>query len=289
MDRRSFLKAAAAAPCVFGLRHLLGQDPAPAGPDWYRDALARMKERDLYGVVLVAPDGAKEKLELGKKLWDLLEGASSETHELFLTGVFVVMNPELALKAGVRTAEEKEDRFLLDPDGRRVSADRVGAKVFDTPDAFVADFDPFLHGEGAIHLRWRANGAGAKAPPEIFTALSDLGADDIVIRDRASAALLKRADEFLPLFAWKRRTAKDAEVAARLKTLVEQHYKSLRMEPFGPRLPFGTRVPQFRTAGCGELREVGDDEKEDSGSMVACGMGRIGEPKVRMFLRFLTK
>src|SRR5262245_32020321 len=151
LDRRTFLKSVAAAPCIFGLRQLLAQEP-DARPAWFKQALARMKERKLHGVVIVAPAAEPEQLELGRRLWDLLDGDFPEVHELFLTGVFVVMTPALAEASGVRKAGEKEDRFILEPEGKRVAADTRDAKAFDTPAGFVASFAPALYGESGERL-----------------------------------------------------------------------------------------------------------------------------------------
>ncbi|HZL72595.1 MAG TPA: hypothetical protein VFC86_09050, partial [Planctomycetota bacterium] len=146
LDRRTFLKAAAAAPCIFGLREIFAQEP-DARPEWYKQALARMKERKLHGVVIVAPAAEPEQLELGRRLWVLLDGDFPEVHELLLTGVFVVMTPALAESAGVRKADEKEDRFLLDPEGKRIASDIRDATAFDKAGGFVASFAPVLFGE----------------------------------------------------------------------------------------------------------------------------------------------
>ncbi|HKS16638.1 MAG TPA: hypothetical protein VJU16_04945, partial [Planctomycetota bacterium] len=107
LDRRTFLKLTASAPCIFGLRQLLAQEPDNR-PTWYVRALARMKERKLHGVVIIAPRAEEEQLQVGRHLWDLLGGDFPEVHELLVTGVFVVMTPALAEASGVRKADEKE-------------------------------------------------------------------------------------------------------------------------------------------------------------------------------------
>jgi len=288
LDRRAFLKLTAAAPCIFGLRQLLLQE-TDARPEWYKLALARMKERKLHGVVVIAPAAEPEQLELGMQLWDLLDGDFPEAHELFVTGVFMVVTPALAGATGVRTAEEKENRFLLDPDGKRISADLVDPKAFESADAFVASFAPLLHGESDKRLKSRAEELASTLPADVQDALRDLAADTLETRERGSAALLERAGDFAPLYAHRRRTDADPEVRSRLRTVLECHYRSLAADQPGARLPFGTRIPKFREGGCGGLREVSENEKDRVQDMVACGMGRVGDRKVRMFLRFLTK
>jgi len=288
LDRRTFLKAAAAAPCIFGLREIFAQEP-DARPEWFKQALARMKERKLHGMVVIAPRSEEEQLALGRQLWDLLEGDFPEVHELLLTSVFVVMTPALAEASGVRKADETEDRFVLDPEGRRVAADTRDAKAFDTAAGFVASFGPFLHGNSWERLKARADELEKAAREDVPAALRKLGSEEIEEREWASGILLAWADKMAPLYAWKRRTATDPEVVARLKSVVERHFHTLAPTVQGAQLPFGTRTPRFTNGGCGRRREVLEIESKDSEEMVACGMARIDDSKVRMFLRFLTK
>src|SRR5688572_25997974 len=163
MDRRSFLKFAAASPCVFGLSELLAQE-SPRGPEWFRKALAAMKERKLHGVVLVTPDDEAGKLLLGQRLRALVESPSTDVHELLLTGIFIVMVPELARDAGVRKADEKGTRFLFSPDGKRIAAEEGEAKAFETPEEFSSSFGLFLHGVDQERLKARAEGILADSP-----------------------------------------------------------------------------------------------------------------------------
>ena len=287
-NRRTFLKLTAAAPCIFGLRQLLRQE-ADARPEWFKQALARMKERKLHGVVVVAPAADPEQLDFGRKLWDLLDGDAADAHELFVTGVFIVVTPALAGATGVRTSDELGNRFLLNPDGKRIAADSVEFKVFETADAFVASFAPLLHGESDKRLKTRADELAAAAPAAVLNSLRDLEADTLETREKGSAALLERAADFAPLYAYKRRTDPDPEVRLRLRAILESHYSSLTANQPGGRLPFGSRVPKFRAGGCGGMVEAHENPKEDLDVMVDCGMARVGDRKVRMFLRFLTK
>jgi hypothetical protein len=242
MDRRAFLSILAGAPVVFGLREVLAQEQ-DLRPEWFKQALARMKERKLHGVVIIAPADEAEQLELGRVLWD--------------------------------------------PNGRRIAADACGAKVFESPSSFASSFSPFLHGESGDRLKSRGEESGAAAPAEVRKALVDLGAEDIETRDRATDALLARAAELAPFYAWKRRTATDPEIGARLRSILERHFKAKAKERPESRLPFGTREPKF-TEGCGGLMEV-PLELEGKDYAVDCGMGRIDGDRVRKFLRFLTK
>jgi hypothetical protein len=287
MNRRTFLQAVAAAPCIFGLRSLLAQE-CDIRPEWFKQALARMKADRRPGIVLIAPEDEESQLEWGRRLWDLLDEGTPAAHELFLNGVFIVLAPALAGPAGVRKPDEKENRFLLDPDGKRLAADSVDAASLAKPESFVASFAPVLYGKDDERLKARADEAAAAAPPAIFGALSDLGADAIETREKASATLLERAGEFLPLYAHRLRTDPDPEVRSRIGPIVESHFRAQASDAPSARLPFGTRVPKFSPGGCGGMVEE-PENKKDRGSRVACGMGGLGNEKVRMFLRFLTK
>lgn len=290
MDRRAFLAVVAGSPLVFGLRDLFAQDSARA-PEWYRAALARMKERKLHGVVIIAPGRVEpDQLDLGRRLRELLEGDSFEAHEVFLGGVFIVMVPALAEGCGLRKADERVDRILLDPEGRKIAAEAGDPKAFESAEAFATSFGGFLHGPAAERLKSRSEALLAAAPDEILGALRDLGAESLETRERASGILRAREPEYQPLLAWTRRNSPDPEVRARLKSILEQVYSNARKKDFGPRLPYGTRSPLF-VEGCGGLIEVPSDVKEgdETNVVVDCGMGRIDGPKIRTFLRFLTK
>jgi hypothetical protein len=292
MDRRTFLKtAAAAAPCIFGLRELFAQEgtPASTAPAWFKEALARMKERKLHGVVLIAPATAAEEKALGMALWDLLDGDHAAAHELFTGGVFIGMSPAIAVACGLRKEGEKENRILLDPEGMRVVAESFASEALKTGDAFAGSFEPFLFGKEAERLKARAEELLKTSPDELRSGLRELGGEDIEVRERAAATVQGHAADYHPLYSWLRRSAPDAEVRSALRSILERLYQSAKKDAFGPRLPFGTRVPKFVEGGCGGWREAPMDEKDDKGSMVACGMARIEEPKVRLFLRFLTK
>jgi len=291
MDRRTFLKAAAAAPCIFGLRQLFAQEAVAAAtaPDWFKAALARMKERKLHGVVLIAPATPGEEKALGMALWDLLDGDHGAAHELFTAGVFIGMTPRIAAACGLRKEGERENRILLDPDGTRIAAEIYTSETLATGEAFAKSFEPFLFGKERELLKARAEEANKSAPDELRLALRDLAAEGIETREQAASTVLAQAADYHPLYSWLRRTSPEAEVRSALRSILERHYQEAKKEAFGPRLPFGTRVPKFVPGGCGGMREVPENGKEDTGSMEACGRARIEEPKVRVFLRFLTQ
>ena len=290
LDRRAFLSIVAGSPFIFGLPELLAQE-APRGPEWFRKALAAMKERKLHGVVLITPkDEAGQKL-LGQQLRTLVEGESTEVHEILLTGIFIVMVPELAVEAGLKKADEKETRFLLSPDGKRIAAEEGDPKAFEKPEAFCASFEPFLNGADQERLRTRAKEImSADLLDDVSNSLRDLGDESIEKRSKASAYLESRGSGLHPLLAWTRRTSTDAEVRGRVRSILERAYNAAKPRETGPRLPYGTRSPLF-IQGCGGEMECPQEWEKDDGRDVGvdCGMGRIGDEKVVKFLRFLTK
>lgn len=288
MNRRAFLKFAAAAPCVFGLRDLLAQEPPDLRPAWFKDALARMKERKLHGVVVIAPSADPAQKQFGVLVRDLVEGAFPAVHELMLTSAFIFMTPAVAEACGVRKADEESTRFLLDPDGKRVAADSPDPKSVENDKSFVESFVPFVHGENGDRLKALSLEVMGSVTAKVFKAMVDLGADELLTREVASADLVAHAADLVPYYAWKRRTASDPEVASRLLAVIETHYRSLP-GTVPPRLPFGTRVPKFADRGCGSMRELAESEAQPDRPMVACGMGRIDASETKAFLRFLTK
>src|SRR5688572_21063721 len=215
MNRRTFLRVAAAAPCVFGLRELLAQDP-DVRPAWFKLALARMKERKLYGVVVLAPSADPAQKKFGEAIWELLEEKNPAAHELFLTSVFIFLTPAAAESCGVLKAGEEVDRLLLDPDGGRVAGDRFDPKSVHAEKDFVSSFTPFVHGEEGARLKARALEPSASAPAAVLTAIQDLAHEELARREAASGALKEKAADFVPLYAWTRRTSSDPEVTSRL-------------------------------------------------------------------------
>ena len=174
---------------------------------------------------------------------------------------------------------------LLDPDGKRVTADSIDAAALGNPESFVASFAPVLYGKDDERLKARADDAATAAPSAIFSALTDLGADAIETREMASATLLEAAGDLMPLYAHRRRTHPDPEIRSRIDGIVESHFRALQADA---RLPYGTRIPTFQNGGCGGKVEV-PESGEVRRSMVACGRSAVRDEKVRMFLRFWSR
>ena len=269
MDRRTFLSALLAAPCVsFAGRFSFCQE-ADKGPEWYRAALAKMKELGTPGIVYITPSTLQEQEAIGEGLWKVIEAPSPDAHEVFLASAFICLTPELAERVGIRKAGEKKNRFLLDPDGKCVRANTVKRSDFENPGTFCESFIPFLHGIDLWRLKERFATAHASMAEEAKVAMQELEAEAVDARDRAAQILLKHAATLLPVYAWERRHSAVVEVRAQLAGIIEKHFQSLKDDR---RLPYGTSASEVAVDSC-----------------PLCGRLRVSDPKVKKLLRFLTK
>ena len=289
MDRRTFLSALLAAPCVsFAGRFSFCQE-ADKGPEWYRAALRSMTERRSPGIVLVGPIALEDQSTLGLGLWAAVDGKCTDAHEIFLTSAFICLTPDLAAQVGLRKPDEKANRILIDGDGRRLAADLVPLDVFAKPETFAVSFDAFLHGADLARLKERAARARKSLPEEARLAIELLDSENVESRDRAVGTLQKLSPDFFCVFALEHRTTASAEVRGRLKSILESQYQAAATDKVDGRLPYGTRLPEFKEGSCGGVREIPDPAPEDGGEMIRCGMARISDPDVKKLLRFLTK
>lgn len=300
MNRRRFLRNAAALPFVFGLRDLLGQDADAGRPDWHLAAFRRMKETGRNGVVIVVPDPERDELvseavgggtkitrvlqdaarrRVGLALWTLANEEHPGAHAIFTEAVFVCMTSELADRL-VRRPGDPKNRFLLDPEGRTIAADTVDATVLESPEAFTPSFTRFLHGGDGARLRERAEAVGKTLDDRLRKSLSRLSSESAEERDAAQAAILERADSIAPFLVQQSIAAPEAETRGRLKDVLASLYAPGREGAAGFRLPYGSYLPEFAEA-CGHLRL-----KEEAA--VECGLGRA-PLRSRKFLRFLAK
>jgi len=291
IERRTFLSFVGftAMPALFGLPRLSFCQDADKGPAWFQSALKKMKELGMPGIILVRPTHPMEQQELGFGLWDIVDSQNPDAHEIFLTSAFICLTPELAERVGVRKADEKSNRFLLDAEGKRVVADIVTVETFARPDAFAASFAPFLHGRELQRLKERVAPLRRTLPDEARQAIELLDSEQVEVRDRAAGTLMKIGAAWHPLLALEHRTTSSEEVRARLKSILEAIYQGHATKKEDGRLPYGTRKPEFKEHGCGGWYEVSESDKEDVSSMVDCGMGRMSDAKVRILLRFLAK
>jgi hypothetical protein len=268
LTRRDFLAGSAAVPFVFGLRELLSQEPKTQ-PGWYAQALLKMKETGRFGVVLVVPYGKAEREKFGATLQALLENASEGPRELFCEAVFVCVTSEIA-RACVWEPGERQNRFLLAPDGKRVEADTIDADPYEDPAKFLKSFGAFVHGPKGERLRDRALAIRESLGDDVKKALSRLDAETVEERDEASAILLKKADAIVPLLVETRISSKSEEIRARCRGILQKYFEASALP--GPRLPFGGELavvpPRDNCPGCGLV---------------------IVRQDARKFLRFLAK
>lgn len=278
LDRRAFLGTAAAVPLFFGLREILADDSAPETPDWYAEALRRMKETGRTGVVLVVPDDDAARRRLGQALWILANEEHPEAHELLSEAVFVCMTSEVA-DAVVRTTGGRENRILIDAAGKRLAADAIDPTLLESPARFTASFRSFLRGESNERLRERAAIIGRDFTPELREAVVTLDSDDAAAREASTRTLAKHADRILPYLAWLG-VSGGTERSGRARDVIRRWYASTREDQQGPRLPYGSVLPEF-TWACNMLVEG----KE---AAIRCGLASVPAP-ARKFIRFMTK
>jgi hypothetical protein len=278
LDRRAFLGTTAAVPLLFGLRELLADDTPRQAPDWYARALRRMKETGRLGVVVVVPDGEEARLRAGRALWILANEEHPEAHELFAEAVFVCMTSEVA-DAVLRREGGRENRLLVDGDGKRAAADAIDPALLESPARFAASFRGFLHGESNDRLREQAARIGRDLTADLREAVVSLDADDAAAREASSRTLLKHADRIAPYLAWLG-AAGGAERSGRARDVLRRCYAATREDEAGPRLPYGAVLPEF-TWACNMLVEG----KE---AAIRCGLASVPAP-ARKFIRFMTK
>lgn len=268
----------AATPLLFGLRDLFGQDSGDPAPLWYRAALTRMKETRRHGVVLVAPADTKGRIAFGETLRARLDADDPETIELFCETVVIALRPEIAARV-VKRSKSEENRFLLDPDGRQVAADRVPAEALGSSRSFAESFGAFVRGSDGERLRVLADSIRVSA--EVKSALSKLDSEDWDEREEAVSVLVRHADAIAPVLVRERIVAGSDERRLRIRMVLRRWFREQEPLKSGARLPYGVvRVDYLET--CGSF------EDEEDGVGVACGRARPSR-EARKFLRFLTK
>lgn len=280
MDRRTFL----ATPLVFGLSDLFAQENK--APSWLAEALQRMKETGRCGIVLIVPDKKEEQRPLGEALAARIDGPDRATRALLCEAVFLCLPRRLA-EGAVCAAGDRNTRYLLDPSGKAVDSDTLAPSALESPKAFASSFDLFLHGRDGNRLRERAEAIRKTLPAGVKEAIEQLDADEVDIREKASALLLRHADRILPLLADLSRNADPVERRGRAADVIEAYFLSIPAPKPGPQLPYGCRIPRLVSAGCGSRVELEEGEQEER-IAVLCGRGSVSRPSAR-FLSFLLK
>ncbi len=272
MDRRTFL----ATPLVFGLRDLLAQDE-PQAAEWWPAALRRMKESDRYGIVLVSRADERARQAMGLVLNRILTENPAGAHQVFAGAVVACLTPQLA-DGRVRKPGERENRFLLAPDGTRVAADEMAwpevsmnGSTAGNLDGVVEGLRAFLHGEKGERLARHAERIEKGLTEEIQEAIRALDAEDFEARARATARVTKEASPIAPYLVRLASTDPSLERRWRADAAVKEAFQAADPQAPGPRLPWG----------CAGQREFFDP-------CPYCGLGRAPEG-TRYFLRILSK
>jgi hypothetical protein len=263
MIRRDFLRIAGATPLIVGLDRLFAQDDGI--PAWYTNALKRLKATGRHGIVFVVPVDADERAAWAQAFLDLVDADNADVREVLGLGVVVCVTPEVAART-VRSGGSKDNRFLLDADGKTLASDSVeGASL--APEAFIKASREWLHGKDNERLKAAADAHLKAAPDSVRTALDKLALESIEARDEARGVLQAKADGIFALLVWTRLTTKNRDVSASIEFIIKGWSAA------AGRVPFGAQVVDLPVKG----RECNE-----------CGMMRV-RPEHRRLLTFLVK
>jgi hypothetical protein len=262
MMRRDFLRIAGATPLIVGLDRLFAQDNGI--PTWYADALKRMKETRRQGLVIVVPEEAGARELWSQALLALLDADHNDAREIFGIAVVVCVTPEIAAKT-VRAAGSKDNRFLLDTDGKALSSSTIDLDALKL-EVFVKSSQELLLGD---RLKAAADAIAKDAPDSVRTALDKLGGESLEARDEARGVLEAKADAIFPLLVWMRITTKSQDVRHSIAAVI----KGWTTSRGDSRVPFGAKIEKLELPinNCGPCGKV------------------VARPAQRRFLSFLAK
>lgn len=274
MDRRTFL---AAAPLVFGIENLFGQDAAPG---WIGEALRRMLDSGRFGLALVAPEADPLQRRVGTALWDLTRFPAARG--LLGEAVFICALPAHAKAVGAKAGR----LVLLSPAGAAIDSAPLATETIEDPIRFVATADALLRERRAA----RAGAIEKTLEDGLRGALDKLDAEDLETREEAFAEVAAAADRIAPLLAQVARSGRSEELRGRAKQALDRLYEKALENAPGPKLPYGARMPILKSAGCGGETELPEGAPENTEvAAFACGRARLPDGPPRRFLRFLSK
>lgn len=311
MKRRAFLGASAGL-AVYGLRESFARDAVgsqatgQAGQDerpvFLRRALADMKSSGRAGIVLVVPDDAVARRELGQLLFAVVDQAPSwgelrgiaESRRVYESWVAMAQDltaaslmiclTETAAKKLYRI-REPETLVLLDPSGRecarseRPILDRQQVRALENLLRFVkgtrnenlSRFAKIVTGSLGAKQR-DALGEAMRVLRELESSESEIEAATRELRvlgRKCGVVLLSVADE-----------EPNRVVRDRLHRVFRTGSKLAR------RLPYGTEMTRWVDEGCGHYREARPDEKVEPVA-IECGMA-MPTREGRRYVRFAS-
>jgi len=289
ISRRKFLRRTAAASALLALPFLArfadakriglrggGSGGLADDPNALSGALARMKEEDKPGVLILFPSDPAATLSLAGDLTEILASKRKESRLLLCQAVFVTL-PVGKLPSSCQAPEHSVSQavvFHLDSSGKPV--DKFVWEVGLSDKKLVDALREMLHGRDGSVLRARMETQratlGARVCGQIDAALLNLGADEFRPREKASDELLAFAPTATAILAWALRQTSDPEIKHRLDEIFKNLFNAAPADKPGPRLPHGFR-PSVQSRG---------------DSCPACGMGFIS-PDARLFLNLLNK
>lgn len=232
MNRRDFLKTAGGLGLILGLPSLtLGQEESP---EWLRQALARMKKENKFGIAIRVPSDPDARATLAARLLELVESEKDEAVQLLCSAVLVCL--------GDKTFPGRDDEgiALFDDSGKRVD----GAKSIDSLFALI---------EKRLETR-----AAALRTDEIRATIENLSGD-LEESSKAAAELEKLAPTIAPLLVFE---------ARRTEGVVRDHLRAVLLRHATPaaRLPYGVE--------CRERTGCGSDSMSKCGMSRVPGPGR---------------
>ncbi|HEY3226705.1 MAG TPA: hypothetical protein VGK61_06920 [Planctomycetota bacterium] len=238
MLRRDFLAILAGSPLVFGLRELLAQE---AAPDYFTNALKRMKETRRFGVVLVIPSDKDAQKRLGEGLLARLatgSKAGSVGFEIFCANVLICLSETKARDiSDGKPAGEGVLRILLNPEGKKVAADRVKLATLENFGLFRESFTKFINGEDGARLRDHALAIEKVMPEDLKQAVARLVGEPEEAR-AAMDVLKSKADTIAPWLVQKM----SEKSGAPFRAVLWGYYLEQAGKDPEPCLPFGVKV-----------------------------------------------
>lgn len=322
MKRRTFLGTTAAF-AVYGFRDCFGQQDGPsvapvgkqgdkqgekrdARPLFLRRALADMKSSGRAGVVLVVPDDAQEKRALGQFLFEFAEH-HAPMHELWsqdgakpwkpfvekwrqdardCQAAAVVICLPRAVASALYDVEEGGAAVLLDPDGREIARRNLDKqRRFEA--RYLSRLLELIRGDRLTHLKRIARSAERRLSDEQRVSLrANL---DVLANPASHAGRRSEATDQIRVLGRRAGTnvllalesARQTSTRERMRKLLHE----ITQSKSEGRLPFGAKMPDWVSSGCGSHHERQKGEKNE-GVMIACGMA-MPTREGRKFVRFV--